>query len=45
MYVQYIGVQLGDIQLVLHRSALPNGVVYVTIQELVPDCSFAQISA
>jgi len=43
MCVQYIGVQFGDIQLVLHRSVLPNGVVYVTVCELVPSLSSAQI--
>ena len=43
VYVQYVGIHLADMQLVLHRSVLPNSVIYVTIQQLVPDVSSAQI--
>jgi len=40
--VKYVGVHFGDSQLVLHRSLLPSGVIYVAVHELVPDFSSSQ---
>jgi len=42
--VKYVGIQLIDTQLVLHRSVLPNSIVYVTVRQLVPDFTSALTS-